>query len=972
MKKWLIYILFLFIVFIPGLESKAGVRNAGVPAIRNFPRQTYRASTQNWAVTQDQRGFMYFANNDGLLEFDGTYWNLYQFAEPALTRWVTSGNNGVIYVGMFNEFGIVKPDRSGKLTYASLVQELPDSLREVGDVWRVHDTGKELFFQTFSLLARFSYEGELLQFFTSPGNFRFSFLIGNSLYIQELGKGLLRYENKDLIAMEDLILPENAEIWALHADNYGNLIIGTSDKGVYTYKNGNLQSWEGTANMLLSNNQIFSSARLIDGTLAFGTIQGGVMITTETGELLQIINRKNGLHNNTILSMTTDITGNLWLGLDNGISMVQTNSPFSFLQHPEGFGAGYAAAVYNNHLYLGTNNGLFIANWPPPPAGETFEFRLVPGSVGQVWYLGVHDGILLCGHDNGSYQVEETRLKKLSDIRGAWKFIELNDHPGFLVGGTYQGLSLYKKDPGQGWTFVKTLEGFTESSRIMETDKHGNLWMTHGFKGAFRIRFGNTPYTIRDVEFYNNQSGFITNNYINVYKIDGNPVFSAREGIFRYHEALNRFERDTTFENLFRTNEHISYLRQDEDRNIWFVAGNKPGVLRYREDGNYSLVKAPFEPLYDHMVGGFECIYPLDQDNIFFATEDGFAHYSPRNLQPTDPGFSVYIRTATWTHLDSTIYGGDNWLGNHWSENDIPEVPNRHNGLKFTFSSPDFTGSQGIQYRYYLNNYNNAWSAWSENTSCEFSNLREGEYLFTVQALDLQGRISQADTFSFRILPPWYRSKTAYVTYLVLIIALLLLTRWFILRRFEISKKKERLKQLLAYRAKEEAYQRDALIAEKEIINLRNEQLRTSMIHRDKELANQTFHLIEKNKFLVKLKDELRKLNLQITEDYLKTKINQLIRRIDKDIDNEKQWEVFETAFDEVHEDFMKRMKDRFPDLTPRELRLCAYLRMNLSTKEIAALMNISVRGVEISRYRLRKKLDLDRDLHLTNFVLEI
>ena len=140
MKKWLIYILFLGINLIPCVYAVAAIRNAGVPAIRNFPRQTYRASTQNWAVTQDQRGFMYFANNDGLLEFDGTYWNLYQFAEPALTRWVTAGQNGVLYVGMFNEFGIVKPDRSGKLTYSSLIQELPDTLREVGDVWRVHDT----------------------------------------------------------------------------------------------------------------------------------------------------------------------------------------------------------------------------------------------------------------------------------------------------------------------------------------------------------------------------------------------------------------------------------------------------------------------------------------------------------------------------------------------------------------------------------------------------------------------------------------------------------------------------------------------------------------------------------------------------------------------------------------------------------------------------------------------------------------
>jgi ligand-binding sensor domain-containing protein/DNA-binding CsgD family transcriptional regulator len=972
MKKPLIYLLILILNLTAGMTTQASIRNVGVPAITNFPRQTYRASTQNWSVTQDSRGFMYFANNDGVLEYDGTSWNLYPFADPTLTRWVTSGRNGNLYTGMFNDFGIIGQNKAGKLTYTSLVQELPDSLREVGDVWRVYDTDEGIFFQTYSLLARFSPEGKLITYYTSPGNFRFSFYVGNTLYIQELGKGLLKYAHGGLEIIPGLVLPGEAEIWALHTDSYGNLILGTSDKGVYYFRNGNLQPWKGMANELLIKNQIFSSCRLIDGTLAFGTIRGGLLITSETGELLQIINRNNGLGNNTILSMATDNSGNLWLGLDNGISLIQINSPFSFLHHPDGFGAGYTAIVHQNHLYLGTNNGLFVANWPPPPAGEPFNFSLIPGSVGQVWYLGVHDGNLLCGHDNGTFLIEGTQLEKISDVKGAWKFIELKGHPDYLIGGTYQGLSLFRKTDLNKWKFVKPLDGFNESSRIMETDKQGTLWMTHGFKGAYKIRFNGTPEKIGAVEFFNTEAGFLSDNYINVYNIDGTPLFTSREGIFRYNPALNRFSRDTLFEKRFQTQEYISYLRQDNDKNIWFVAGNKPGVLRYQEDGSYALVSAPFQPLFEHMIGGFEYIYPLDQDNIFFGTEDGFAHYSPGNIHPADAAFSTYIRTITWTHTDTVIHGGNNWIKNNSIEPKPTAVPYRRNGLKITFSAPNYTGHHGIRYRYMLKDHQDNWTPWTESTSCEFSNLKEGLYHFNVQAIDLLGRISQSDSYSFRILPPWYRSALAYTLYILIAILIIFFSRWFILRRFEISKIKERQKQLLAYSAKEQSYQREALLAEKEIINLRNEQLRSSMIHRDKELANQTFHLIEKNKFLLKLKDELRKLNAQISEDHLTSRLNQLIRRIDKDIDNEKQWEVFETAFDDVHEDFMKSMKERYPQLTPRDLKLAAYLRMNLSTKEIAALMNISVRGVEISRYRLRKKIGLDRDMNLTSFVLEL
>jgi DNA-binding CsgD family transcriptional regulator len=130
--------------------------------------------------------------------------------------------------------------------------------------------------------------------------------------------------------------------------------------------------------------------------------------------------------------------------------------------------------------------------------------------------------------------------------------------------------------------------------------------------------------------------------------------------------------------------------------------------------------------------------------------------------------------------------------------------------------------------------------------------------------------------------------------------------------------------------------------------------------------------LIRKNKFLQKIKEDLEKIKKSTSDELLKEKINSLITKIDKDIDHKKQWEVFESAFDEVHEDFLKRLQEKYPNLTPKELKLCAYLRMNISTKEIAPLMNISVRGVEICRYRVRKKLNIDRDQNLTRMIIDL
>jgi DNA-binding CsgD family transcriptional regulator len=138
------------------------------------------------------------------------------------------------------------------------------------------------------------------------------------------------------------------------------------------------------------------------------------------------------------------------------------------------------------------------------------------------------------------------------------------------------------------------------------------------------------------------------------------------------------------------------------------------------------------------------------------------------------------------------------------------------------------------------------------------------------------------------------------------------------------------------------------------------------------ELANATMHLIQKNKFMTKLKGDLMRMWGEAQVDSVKSDIKQIVRKIDKDFKNEQHWKVFDKYFDEVHQDFIQRIKEKHTILTPNDLRLCAYLRMNLSTKEIAPLMNISVRGLEISRYRLRKKLELEREVNLIDYIMEI
>jgi DNA-binding CsgD family transcriptional regulator len=178
----------------------------------------------------------------------------------------------------------------------------------------------------------------------------------------------------------------------------------------------------------------------------------------------------------------------------------------------------------------------------------------------------------------------------------------------------------------------------------------------------------------------------------------------------------------------------------------------------------------------------------------------------------------------------------------------------------------------------------------------------------------------------------------------------------------------------VTYRFQKRKYEKEKYALRKksaeEIMHLRNEKLQSEISHKNKELATSTMHLIHKGEMLIGLKKELELIKKDKSNN-LKI-VDQLIKKIDQDIAQDGEWEQFEIHFDQVHENFLKKLRQNFPELTPKDLKLCAYLRMNLASKEIAPLLNISIRGVEISRYRLRKKLRLDHDKNLVDFMMNL
>jgi ligand-binding sensor domain-containing protein/DNA-binding CsgD family transcriptional regulator len=945
------------------------IKDIGTPFIRNFSKHEYRAGTQNWAVAQDQKGFMYFANNEGLLVFDGVQWELYRMPNLSMVRSIYIDDKGEIYIGAFNEIGKMVPDENGKLVYHSLKDKIPPEYRNFDDVWNILPYKDMIVCQSYNA-AYVLKEGKEFSVIPSPVRFPNAYNAAGRVFFYDTKEGIFEFNGTSMVPLKGCEKLKGEEINSIMPyKGKGDLLICTLDKGLFLYAGDELREWNVPVNEILKSSQIFSATTLQDTYYALGTIQDGVIIIDSDGNLIQHINQKKGLQNNTILKVFSDRTGNLWLGLDNGIDYVTVNSPITFLHRPDGFGAGYAELIYKNKLYLGTNQGLFVQDWVE---GKTKNIpKMIPGTYGQVWYLGVHNGVVLCGHNKGTYIIDGEKAIHISDVPGGWKYHILKRFPGYLIGGTFSGLILFKWENGT-WKFVRKIPGFNESFRVFEEDDNGDLWMSHIFKGVYRVRINNNLDSVEDVHYYTEKNGLPSRYNIIVFKVKDKIIFSSdTSGIFEYVPLNDSFESSVYFNQLFSPLRNLSFIKEDARGNIWYVSNNKVGVLRIQEDFSFQHVTSPFTLLTGKFLNGFESVYPYSEDHLFCGIENGFAHYSPQAYFRSYPEFSTYITRADATYLNKTFYFGNNNPGAR-SRQPGYSFPFKSNSFRFYFSSPVYDNPGNIEYSYRLSGYSDSWSAWNTTFFQEFSHLPDGKFTFIVKARNQLGTESLSDSLAFTVMPPWYKSIAAYLAYFIVFISLAFLLIWTVNKRIEISNRKVKLKELREYREKEKEYIRHALQSEKELISMKNEKLRVDMIRQDKELANQAMNIVHKNEFLTKIREELLILKKTPHDENISEKILPIISRINKEVGHDKQREVFEKAFDEVHEAFMNRLKSKYPSLTPTELRLCAFLKMNISTKEIAPLMNISVRGVEICRYRVRKKLGIDRITNLASLLINL
>lgn len=809
----------------------------GTPFIRNYSPKEYSASSGNWVIAQDQRGIMYFGNAEGVLEYDGNNWRLIPVANNSVVRSIAVDNNGIIYVGAVGEFGYLSPNEKGLMTYHSLVNKLPIEEQDFADVWKTYATDDGIYFQTFSKLIRI--KNNTVKLWKPETSFHFSFFVRNKFYINERGQGLKEMIGDELRLVNQGSTFSGLRIYSMLSYAGNSILIATREKGLYLMK-VNLNKNDSTitylntkSNELLINSQVYGGVALKEGKFAFATLTNGVIIVGLDGEVVQILNKKNGLQDDIVKYVAVDNQNDLWVALGKGISHVEISSPLTSINEAQGL-SGFVEDIikYKGTLYVATSLGLF--------ASVEDHFVPVNGINSQAWSLQKFiinkDTLLLASSEAGIFEVKNTSSVLIHENFG-FVLKQSKANPKRLFIGMGDGISSIKYE-NNNWVDEDYLKGIDVKISSIAEDLKGNLWLGTPVNGLIKINFNSGKITsdslitswgsVYKVFVYDTTNGLpeMENNIPYIFK--NKMVFASTEGIYEFNEKTSSFFHSPLLKTEIE-NSQVYRFAQKDSAAIWMFTV-KPGKIKetgvaYLKQHNlYTWYTQPFRKISDWEI---HAIYPDENEITWLGAPDGLLRYDANTKKNFIIPFYTLIREVR-LKKDSMLFGGNffNIKNNTnlptFSQQDFlkPSIDYTQNSITFYYSATNYSDNKNNMFSFYLEGHDKEWSDWSKKNEKEYSDLKEGDYMFHVKSKSIYGVEGIESTYRFIILPPWYRTIWAYIIYVIAFIGFVYLIIRISVRR--LVKAKNQLEKVVKERTAE-------VVAQKHLIEEKHKEITDSI-----------------------------------------------------------------------------------------------------------------------------------------------
>lgn len=767
----------------------------GLPFITNYPSKVYNASPQNWSVMEADNGLMYFGNSYCLLEYDGVRWRR---VSSNIVRTMVKDKNGRIYYGAYGDIGYLAPDSLGQMQTRSLLRYVPARLRNFTDIWSAYATNDGIYFQARERIFRLRPKGDgwEVKAWEPKTNFMYAFYPDDTYYVHEQGVGLLKlqHDSLTLIPGSEFLGNERTQVMLPYPSPKGerHYLIGQFYSGLFLYDGRRFKRFATEADPYILNNTLYKATVLKDGTFALASI--GLSVIDAQGKLLQRISRDVGLQNETVFGVYNDSKGFLWLGLDNGISRIETASPFTQFSIESGITSAPLSVIrHQGTLYLGTANGLMRFN----EAQARFEpIEEVPHN--QIFSL-LTDGNSLLVPSDGFFGLSNGRVQKIRASRGGDLQMQVlfipQQYPNLLLATLAGGVGIFaRKGANEGWQFAGEVPGINENTWTITDGEAGTIWVGGQSQGVARLtpHFDENGYPVvakTKVEFMDSSRGLAPGT-VSVMKAGGVNYFGTTRGLFRFDKRTNRFIRDHTFGELHFGDDVSEYTMTTDARGrIWIAMEKEITLATPKPGGGYTLQKVPFLPIADRPIGQ---IYPEANGITWICTTEGLVRYDGRIAKNYDLPFKTVLRHIT---------AGKEVLSTMEGARQEPRLSFARNTLRFDFTAPFYEQEDKTQYQTWLEGFEPGWSDWDNNHYKEYTNLPNGDYRFHVRARNIYNKVSEEAVYRFGVLPPWYRTWWAYLLYALLGVGVLYTVVRY--RTHQLHEKHRELEQTVAERTGE-------------------------------------------------------------------------------------------------------------------------------------------------------------------------
>lgn len=940
---------------VPEIHAQAGIELA---LHHNYPPSIAQGGIQNSYVSIDELDGVVVANNKGVLWFDGAHWSRLDVPNGTQSRSVQILDDKV-YCGGQGFFGSHPLSASSlNAAWQDHTAQIEDQTGPFEDVWRLfRGPEAQLLLSTNSFLGSWSDSAGFKPWWNGP--------VVNAV---ECDGGIAVQTNEDIRVYNWLGEETHLYPFAISARMEG-LVLG-SPAALLTHADGILH-WRDTgwvpSDSKLSNrlkiDRLNCMLKSNDAWL-IGTSEGGILVSSDLQAYAAAYNVDAGFSSNTVLDLKADSKGNVWAGLEGGIELIRFSWPH---RRPEGL-QGKALTGYSSlhlptgEIYWGTSQGVLYQSSSSAAPIE------IPSIKGPIWSFTSCASDTWVMHPDGAGILTGTRYTPVVSELGCWTIVPDPERNVWYV-GTYSGIgtivhNALADELRDRWAYGGLLNGFDVSTRFLARRKADEWWVTHPYRGVYRLRLNPQDQRAEPLGNYGAGSGLPEPLQVNLCAMQDQRLFATQSGLFRYDEINDRMAPDSSaLGQALNTSHSTQRLYEDPKGGLWIFQGDEISHVPMSGSALLNGMPVGIAPMQmSRPVAPFESIEFTPDGRVCVPVETGFIYLNAQAMLPRAGSSTLAIKQVR----QLTSSGEPRELD--------PAQLNLeagHHAIEFQLKGydSDWAGIQLYQWR--IAELSAYWSKPSANAVITLAGLEPGQHTIEFRSLvhdELVGPVLQVP---LTIAPFWYDRLS--VRFAFAFTAAFLVLMYFkrnqriLATEFALEREAERRKQRDAEVKMEQSIQ----ASEAQLMREREASREKELMAKNQELAAATMNLVQKAQMLQALEAELLDVKKRMPDTETKG-IDSMLKTLREGGKLDEVWDQFAEQFDQVHVEFQQRITERYPNLTKNDLKLCTYLRMNLSSKEMASLMYVTVRAIEVSRSRLRKRLGLAPGENLLQFIQSI